>query len=120
MLRIVNKKLTEVAKEYPNTDFRVVAIHRNFRTIIPTGNDKFLANDQVFVITNPEGNEQILKLAGKENIKFDNIMILGGGKIGRRVAVYLSDKMKVKLIESDPEKGIELADQLPNTLSYPR
>ncbi len=113
---IANKKLVEIAKEYNSTDFRVVAIHRNFRTIIPKGNDKFLPNDQVFVITKPEGHEQILKLAGKENLKFDNIMVLGGGKIGRRVAGLLSDKMQVKLIESDPEKSFELADQLPNTL----
>ena len=113
---IANKKLAEIANEFQNTDFRVVAIHRNFRTIIPKGNDKFLANDQVFVITKPEGHEQILKLAGKENLKFDNIMVLGGGKIGRRVASLLSNKMQVKLIESDPEKGFELADKLPNTL----
>ena len=113
---IVNKKLAEIAQEVQNTDFRVVAIHRNFRTIIPKGNDKFLANDQVFVITKPEGHEQILKLSGKENLKFDNIMVLGGGKIGRRVASLLSDKLQVKLIESDPEKGFELADKLPNTL----
>ncbi len=113
---IINKKLVEIAKEYPNTDFRVVAIHRNFRTIIPKGNDKFLANDQVFVITKPEGHEQILKISGKENIAFNSIMVLGGGKIGRRVASLLSDQMQVKLIESDPDKSFELADQLPNTL----
>ena len=115
---IVNKKLAEIANEFQNTDFRVVAIHRNFRTIIPKGNDRFLANDQVFVITKPEGHEQILKLAGKENLKFDNIMVLGGGKIGRRVASLLSDKMQVKLIESDPEKGFELADKLTKYTNY--
>lgn len=70
----------------------------------------------MFVISKPQGHETILKLAGKENIRFDNIMILGGGKIGRRVAGLLSDKMSVKLIDSDPEKAFELADQLPNTL----
>jgi trk system potassium uptake protein TrkA len=113
---IANKKLVEIAKEYPSADFRVVAIHRNFRTIIPKGNDRFLPNDQVFVITKREGHDQILKLAGKENLKFDNIMVLGGGKIGRRVASLLSDRMQVKLIESDPDKSFELADQLPNTL----
>ena len=113
---VIQKKVFEVAKEYRNLDFRVVAIHRNFKTIIPSGNDKFLPNDQVFVISKPQGHETILKLSGKENIKFDNIMILGGGKIGRRVAGLLSDKMSVKLIDSDPDKAFELADQLPNTL----
>lgn len=113
---IIHKKLHEVATQFQNIDFRVVAIHRNFKTIIPSGNDKFLPNDQVFVISKPQGHETILRLAGKENIKFDNIMILGGGKIGRRVAGLLSDKMSVKLIDSDPDKAFELADELPDTL----
>ncbi|MFN3695730.1 MAG: NAD-binding protein, partial [Ignavibacterium sp.] len=68
------------------------------------------------VISKSEALETVLKLAGKENIKFDNIMILGGGKIGRRVASLLSNKMTVKLIDSNPEKAFELADELPNTL----
>src|SRR5690606_2650642 len=94
---VIHQKLVEVAKSNPSLDYRIVAIYRNFRTIIPTGNDKFLPNDQVFVATKPEGVESILKLAGKENINFDNIMILGGGKIGRRVAEVLSQKMTVKI-----------------------
>lgn len=113
---IVHKTLNEVAKEYPNVDFRIVAIYRNFRTIIPMGKDKFLPNDQVFVITKPEGIEMILKLAGKENINFNNIMILGGSKIGRGVAKLLPEEMTVKLIESDEDKTFSLADELPRTL----
>ena len=113
---IIQKKVHEVAQQFQSIDFRVVAIHRNFRTIIPSGNDRFLPNDQVFVISKPQGHDTILRLAGKENIKFDNIMILGGGKIGRRVASMLSDNMTVKLIDSDPDKAFELADKLPNTL----
>lgn len=113
---VIHKTLSEISKEYSSFDFRVVAIYRNFRTIIPKGIDKFLPNDQIFVITKSEALETVLKLAGKENIKFDNIMILGGGKIGRRVASLLSNKMTVKLIDSNPEKAFELADELPNTL----
>ncbi len=113
---VIQKTISEVAKEYTSADFRVVAIHRNQRTIIPSGNDKFLVNDQVFVITNPDGFETALKLAGKENIKFENIMILGGGKIGKRVAELLEGSMSVKLIEANEQKSIDLADELKNTL----
>jgi len=113
---VIHKKLSDVSKEYTTENFRIVAIYRNFRTIIPTGNDKFLPNDQVFVITTPEGMDMVLKLSGKENLKFDNIMILGGGKIGRRVARLLESTMNVKLIESNKEKSYELADTLKNTL----
>ncbi len=113
---VINKNISEVAREYHSADFRIVAIHRNFKTIIPSGNDRFLHNDQVFVITTQKGIETVLKIAGKENIKFENIMILGGGKIGRRVAKLLEKSMKVKLIESDEEKSFELADKLHDTL----
>lgn len=113
---IIHKTLAEISKQNPSMDFRVVAIYRNLRTIIPKGNDKFLPNDQIFVISKSGAIEQVLKLAGKEDIKFENIMILGGGKIGRKVASAISDKMKVKLIDSNLEKAHELADSLPNTL----
>jgi len=113
---VIRKTIVDIAKEFESFDFRIVALHRNFRTIIPKGNDRFLPNDQVFVITRPEGNNVVLKLAGKEDIKFDNIMILGGSKIGRRVAELLEDKMTVKLIESDEEKSLQLADSLTSTL----
>ena len=113
---VIRKSIMEIAKETDVFDFRVVALHRNFRTIIPKGNDKFLPNDQVFVIAKPEGNSVVMKLAGKEEIKFDNIMILGGSKIGKRVAEMLEDKMTVKLIESDEEKSLMLADSLTKTL----
>jgi len=113
---VMHKKLADVAKEYTNENFRIVAIYRNFKTIIPSGSDKFLPNDQVFVITTPEGMEMVLKLSGKENLKFENIMILGGGKIGRRVARLLESTMKIKLIESNKDKSFELADSLKNTL----
>ncbi len=113
---VIRKSILDIAKEFESFDFRIVALHRNFRTIIPKGNDRFLPNDQVFVIAKPEGNSIIMKLAGKEDINFDNIMILGGSKIGRRVAELLEDKMTVKLIESDEEKSLKLADTLAKTL----
>lgn len=113
---VIGKTLTEIVHEYPNIDFRIVAIYRNFKTIIPSGKDRFLANDQVFVITKPEGIDMILKLAGKENLKFDNIMILGGSKIGRRTAELLQKEMTIKLIESNEDKTLSLAEDLSDTL----
>ncbi len=113
---VINKKIVDIAREYQSTDYRIVAIYSNFKTIIPSGNDIFLPNDQIFVITTPGGMETILKLSGKENVKFEKIMILGGSKIGRRVAKLLENSMKIKLIESNEEKSFELADLLENTL----
>jgi trk system potassium uptake protein len=113
---VIHKSLIDTAKEYKSSFYRIVAIYRNFKTIIPGGRDIFLPGDQIFVITTPEGMDTVLKLAGKENLTFENIMILGGGKIGRRVAKLLEGTLRVRLIESNEEKSYELADLLHNTL----
>lgn len=113
---IINKTLAEVTKEFSIHDYRVTAIHRAQRTIIPSGKDKFLANDQIFVITRHEEVESMLELVGKKSKKFDQLMILGGGKIGMMTAKLLEDEMTIKLIEPNKEKSYELADYLHNTL----
>ena len=113
---ILRKTMRQVAEEYQSVDFRVVAIHRGMRTIIPSGEDIFLPNDQVFVITNSEGLEEIIKLSGKEHNKLENIMILGGGKIGRKAAKLLENQLNIKLVESDKDKTLDLADMLQKTL----
>ena len=113
---IINLSMRDIAEKYPSTSFRVSTIQRGQQTIIPTGKDVFIKNDQVFVITTQNGVEEIMKIIGKENVHIDNVMILGGGKIGRKAARLLEDKINVKLIESNTEKTMELADYLRKTL----
>lgn len=115
-LPIVRKSLKQVAQELIDVKFRIVAIHRGFRTIIPTGNDVFLPYDQVFVITTPKGIDEIQKLVGKDKSGMQNIMILGGGKVGRKVAKMLENTLNIKLIDSDKVKSEDLAEYLNKTL----
>lgn len=115
-LPIIRKTVQEIANSIGQITFRVVAIHRGMRTIIPTGKDIFLPNDQIFVITTHEGIEEIIKLVGKDQTQLNNIMFLGGGKIGRIAAKLLESNINIKLIESDKDKAFELADHLEKTL----
>jgi trk/ktr system potassium uptake protein len=115
-LPVVRKTIKEIAQSVDQVTFRVVAIHRGIRTIVPTGSDILLPNDQIFVITTREGIEEIIKLVGKDQTKLNNIMFLGGGKIGRIAAKMLENNINLKLIESDKEKAVELADYLEKTL----
>jgi len=113
---IINMTMRETADKYHTASFRVTAIQRGTQTIIPSGNDTFMINDQIFVITTQDGIEEIMIIVGKEDVHIDNVMILGGGKIGRKAAKLLENKINVKLIESNTEKTIELADYLRKTL----
>ncbi len=113
---IINMTMRQLAEMNQSTSFRVSVIQRGTQTIVPTGNDTFMINDQIFIITTQDASEDIMKIVGKENVQIENVMILGGGRIGRKAAKLLEDKINVKLIESNSEKTMELADYLRKTL----
>jgi len=72
--------------------------------------------DQIFLVCDKELTPTIVKITGKENVNIQDIMILGGGLIGRYVARGLEDEMNIKIIESRSEKSAEIADILRKTL----
>lgn len=113
---IVNKTLIQLAEEFPAINFRIIAIYRGIRTIIPTGTDRILPNDQIFVIAKPDAIDTVIAISGKKDLKFENLMILGGSKIGRLTAKILENELNIKLIESDKDKSFDLADYLEKTL----
>jgi trk system potassium uptake protein TrkA len=113
---ILEQSLLQVAKTYPELTFRTVAIQRRDRTIIPGGNDVFLNGDRVYVTCKKESLPELLRLAGKENVRMENIMILGGGQTGAEIARRLEDDLDVKIIESNADKTNILADHLEKSL----
>jgi trk system potassium uptake protein TrkA len=113
---LLGKSLMEVAGSVENLTFRTVAILRRDRTIIPRGADIFMNNDRVYVMTQRENLPDVLKMAGKENVKMENVMILGGGQTGTEIAAQLEDSINVKIIESNTDKTHVLADRLQKSL----
>ncbi len=113
---VVNKSLNDIASQYDNLDFRAVAIHRGDDTFIPDGNSIFLPNDFVYVITKPEGIEELLKLGGKQDVEINTIMVVGGGRVGKVIAKQLETELNIKLIEQDRERSLKLSDLLDDTL----
>lgn len=111
-----DKTLTETAYLNPDQNFTTVAILRDSETIIPHGDSKFMLNDHAYFITEPNGIDRVMSLAGKERIEIKNMMILGGSKVGINTAKQLSKKYNIKLIEQDKDKCFTLADELPDTM----
>ncbi len=113
---IVGMTLSEASELHTDNIYFAVAIVRNGKTIIPRGSDKFMHNDLAYLITTKGGLEQLLSDAGKVNHEVKNVMILGGSRIGSKVAKDLEDQYHVKIIEIDKERSNHLADVLENTL----
>ncbi len=113
---LVGKTLKEASIITNSIDYRVVAICRNQKTIIPSGNDVLKEGDVVYIITSPEGINNLISYSGKEKKPLGNIIILGGSRIGKRVAMDLVKNCRVKLIEFDEKKAQSLAENLDKCL----
>jgi trk system potassium uptake protein len=113
---IIDKTLQEISISRSTDKYRAVAIKRDDKTIIPRGNEYFRVGDLVFVISTNEGIDDMMVTSGKENFEAKSIMILGGSRIGKHVALYMQKTSQVKLIDSDPARCEALSDILEDTL----
>lgn len=113
---VIGKTLTDIASAHHHLDFRAVAIHRGMDTFIPSGDTTFFPNDMVYVITKPEAMPELLKLGGKEKMEVNNIMLVGGGRVGKVVAKRMENDLNIKLVEHDRERCMKLSDLLDETL----
>jgi trk system potassium uptake protein TrkA len=113
---IINLTLEEIAVKFKTDKYRAVAIKRNNTTIIPRGDERFMLGDLVFVVSTHGGIDEMMKTSGKENFEAKSIMIVGGSRIGKHVALYMQKTCEVKLIDSNITKCESLAEILENTL----
>ena len=113
---IANKTMAEVSSLHDKKNYNTVAIIRDDRTIIPRGDDSFIHNDLAYIITTHSAIPEVLKDAGKLQFDVKNVMILGGSRIGKKVAKLLEENYHVKIIEINKERATKLADVLENTL----
>jgi trk system potassium uptake protein TrkA len=115
-LPILNKPLKELALVFKNFPFRTVAIQRKDFTKIPRGDDVLLKNDRIYVFVPKSHIQDVIQFTGKEHVKIESVMILGGGQTGMLIAKELENDYNVKIIESDAETSTELAEQLRHSL----
>ncbi|MBR3075872.1 MAG: Trk system potassium transporter TrkA [Bacteroidales bacterium] len=97
--------------------FRIIAISREDKTIIPKFDTKFLFGDLLFTVSKREGMKSIIKYFGKADKAVSRVMILGGSPIGEMVARTMAPWMAaVKIIEKDKARCIALSERLPDTV----
>ena len=113
---VVGREVREATTIYPDLQARVVALLRGGETIIPHGDTVFLAGDLAYIIGRANQLENINRVVGKQAVSIRNIMIAGGGRIGRYAAMTLGDRMRITLIEDNRRRAEELSAQLDGPL----
>lgn len=105
----LSKISDRVGKQFP----LIGAIVREEELIIPTGNDRLKVGDLVYFISEESTLLDTLTVFNKHAHPVSRVLIVGGGRIGLRLATLLEKKsISTKIIEKDPDRCIELAEQL--------
>ena len=113
---ILGKTVDEVIDQYEHLQFRIAAIHRRQSTFIPQGEDVFQIGDMVYVVTKPHAVKDIIKLSGKKKLNISNVMIVGGGRMGRITAKRLENELNIKVLEYNKERCMDLNNYLAEAL----
>jgi len=91
----------------------VAAIVRKEELIIPSGKTRLEAGDLVYFVSKEDNLAYALKEFDKQAEDIRRVMIVGGGRLGLRLARLLEEKdIHTKILEKNPERCEELADLL--------
>jgi trk system potassium uptake protein TrkA len=110
-------RLLELRKKIGDLRFIVAAIFRNEQLIIPSGSDIVKANDMVYFVCETKELKQTLKIFGSRAESIDNVLIVGGGNIGLKIAQEMEKRSyHLRIIEENIERCQMLAKKLNSTI----
>ena len=116
---LINIKLNDLTKKYPNLDANIIGIIRDDKFLIPKKNDDLRKDDKIYVLINSSQMSETLEAFGHNEKISKNILIVGGGNIGFNLAKNIEetlDSARVKIIEKNRERAEFLASELNNTI----
>ena len=116
---LINIKLNDLTKKYPNLDANIIGIIRDDKFLIPKKNDDIKKNDKIYVLINSSQMSETLEAFGHNEKVSKKVLIVGGGNIGFNLAKNLEeslDSVRVKIIEKNKDRAEYLASELNNTI----
>jgi len=95
----------------------IAAIIRDNQVIVPKGNNKIEPGDLIYFVSETEKLEKTLHFFGLGIQPTHSAFIIGGGRIGLRLAKILEKEgIKTKIIEADRNRCLELSELLNKTI----
>lgn len=115
--RLAGCTLTDLPNIFGASRPLIAAIVRQSELIVPNGSDQLLPGDMVYFICTRDILSNTLKMFDKEDEPLKRVLIVGGGRIGYRLAATLEkNSVYVKIIEKNSNRCNELADALTKTV----
>ena len=110
---LIGLSLASLHAKFP-VEMLIGIVQRNGQVIIPNGSFVLSAKDKIHVVASRTNLKIFLSKLGFQEMKLKDILIIGGGKLSFYLAQHLlKSKYKVKIIETNYDRCLELSDLLP-------
>jgi trk system potassium uptake protein TrkA len=115
--RMAGAALSELPGIFGDARPLIAAIVRNEELIVPGGNDRLKPDDLVYFICKQDVLPETLRMFDKHDAPLNRVLIIGGGRIGYRLAALLEqNSIHTKIIERSNERCNALAQTLNKTV----
>ncbi len=112
--KFLNKKIKDCS--FPEETL-IVGITRDDTLFIPNGDTELLLNDKVIFMGSSYSLDILANRFFQDNTGVKQVTIIGGGNVGLMLAQNLEKvNMKIKVIEINYDRCVELTESLKNTL----
>ncbi len=106
-------RLLDLPEKLAASGLLIAALMRDDELIVPTGNDRIMPDDIVYFVCEAGKQKEALAVFGKRIRPVQRAMIIGGGRIGARLAQRLEERsIPTKMIEKEPVRCRELAESM--------
>lgn len=111
--RLAGARLSELSDRIGENRPLIASIIRDEELIIPRGDNRLLPGDLVYFISEEHKLIETLSIFDKHAHPLNRVLIVGGGRIGYRLAGLLEEKsIYTKIIEKKPDRCALLADKM--------
>ncbi|MBW1835245.1 MAG: Trk system potassium transporter TrkA [Deltaproteobacteria bacterium] len=111
--RLAGLRLHEIPAMLGKPSPLIAAVVRDEELIIPSSDDRLMPGDLVYFISEEDKILETLAIFDKHAEPVNRVLIVGGGRIGSRLASLLDDKpVYTKIIEKNPDICAKLAEKL--------
>ncbi len=114
---IAGTRLLDLLQSPERPPFVVAAIFRREHLIVPTGKSRIDPGDLVYFVCNKNNLERVLGFFGGHLEPVRNVLLVGGGNLGLRLARHIEGKsLHIRLVEQDEKRCRFLVEQLHHTI----
>lgn len=114
---LAGKRMMDLPAVLDGRRLLIAAMLRQEELIIPRGADRLMAGDLVYFISEEHALGETMAIFGKRSEPVRRVMIVGGGRIGFRLAHRLEALgFQAKIVERRPERCQMLAECLNKTV----